>query len=175
MKLPNYSAEASLGPSSITYTGAVGSGGRSRGTIVPAADCPPGVDCGWAQFFCFASLDLDPVSCGLYYGCCQGAGKTGETGDVCRNNPCAAGCPSDLCIQSLQSALSSVDPMLSAEFSDLSSQVASLGKQLRRIANCVCPRPDLSRPLVVPWVPPWVSTVSTTARRVPYRLSYARG
>ena len=72
MKLPSYSAEASLGRSSIAYTGAVGRADGSRETIIPAS-CA-GVNCDWAGTTCFGSLDLDPFSCGAYYLCCQGAG-----------------------------------------------------------------------------------------------------
>ncbi|SRR5713226_1589199 len=157
MRPPKYSAEASLGPSSISYGGAVGFGTWVRGAIIPSGGCD-GVNCDAAQFFCFASLDLDPISCGLYYGCCQGQVSQAPTADDCRNNPCGPGCPSDLCIQSMGSALSSLDPTLSEGFSGLSSQLASIGRQLRGIAKCVCPPPTISS--VVGRVPPWVSTVS---------------
>ena len=30
------------------------------------------VDCNAVQKICYATLDLDPVTCGLYYGCCYG-------------------------------------------------------------------------------------------------------
>jgi hypothetical protein len=157
MKLPNYTAEASLGPPSIAYTGVLGSG-RSRGAIVPAADnyCPPNLDCGMLQAVCFFSLDADPLTCGLYYGCCKGGV---QIGDVCRNNPCAPGCPAELAGDcrnpGMQWGLTSVDSTLSAGFSDLSSRLAagfsdlssrleSIGRQLRGIARCVCPPTPLT-------------------------------
>ncbi len=101
MTLPNFTADESLYMASGRYR-MVGNGATSsRGDIVLAAGCA-GVDCNWAQTFCFASLDLDPFSCGLYYTCCQGAGTT--MGSDCRANPCDPGCPTDLCIRSMQSA-----------------------------------------------------------------------
>lgn len=142
MKLPNYTAEASLGPSRNTYSAVGCTDDRIRGAIAPATNCS-GVNCDAAQFFCFASLDLDPISCGLYYGCCQGQVSQAPTADDCRNNPCGPGCPSDLCIQSLQAALSSSDA-LSSGISDISSKLSSIEKQLRGIARCVCPPPTIT-------------------------------
>jgi hypothetical protein len=131
MTLPRYSAEASLGRSSIAFTtGAVDHGGSSRGAIVPADNCSS-VNCDTVRDFCFASLDLDPVSCGLYYGCCHGAGRTGgDLGGPQPDIPPTPGLP-----------LTVVDPTISAGFSDLRSQIASLGNQLKRIARCACPPP----------------------------------
>ena len=105
MKLPSYSAEASLGRSSIAYTGAAGHADGNRGAIIPAS-CA-GVNCDWARTTCFGSLDLDPISCGLYYGCCQGAGTI--SGSDCRANPCDPGCPADLCLVSLGLTISPPD------------------------------------------------------------------
>jgi|KBSMisStaDraftv2_1062788.scaffolds.fasta_scaffold33316_2 hypothetical protein len=70
-----------------------------------------GVNCDAAQKICYATLDLDPISCGIYYGCCYG--QPSDQPDLphgdseCRNDPCGPGCPSDLCILSgqLQQAL----------------------------------------------------------------------
>jgi hypothetical protein len=171
MKLPSYSAEASLGPSSIAYTGAVGSGGRSRRAIVPASVCPPGLNCDAVLVACGFSLGTDPFTCLLYALCCHGAGRAGDPGDVCRNNPCAPGCPPELCYQSgpgdigggYPLGLTSADPTLSAGFSDLSSRLESIERQLRGIAKCVCPPPpppiSVSPPPNVFGRPPGVGTV----------------
>jgi hypothetical protein len=131
MTLPRYSAEASLGRSNIAYTTrAVGHRGSSRGAIVPADNCSS-VNCDEARDFCYASLDLDPVSCGLYYGCCQGAGRTGgDLGGPQPDIPPSPGLP-----------LTAVDPTLGAGLSDLRSQITSLGNQLKKIAVCACPSP----------------------------------
>jgi len=150
MKLPKYSAEASLGRSSIAYSEAVGHGGSTRGAVVPAVGCSD-VDCGWAAFFCFSSLDLDPVSCGLYYGCCHGAGRTG--GDP--NFDAGTGIP-----VSSNLPVTSVDPTLSAGLSDLSSQIAvlrnDLRRQLNRIERCACGPPIVLTPQIPPFIPPEV-------------------
>jgi hypothetical protein len=54
------------------------------------------IDCGHVKDVCFASLDLDPVTCGLYYGChCNSTAHT-ESGP-CDSEPCGAGCSSDAC------------------------------------------------------------------------------
>jgi hypothetical protein len=145
MKLPKYSAEASLGPSSIAYTGAVGHGGSNRGAIVPAVDCSD-VNCDSAQALCILSLDLDPISCGLYYGCCQGAGRTG--GDPSSN-------PSANIPVSSNLPLTSVDPTLSASFSDIR-------RQLNRIQRCACGNPAITTVVRSPFVPS-----SVVAPRVP--------
>src|SRR5260370_25322713 len=76
MNMPGFTATASLGTSGIAYIGGVVAYGMRCEAIVPAVDCSS-VDCNAALGFCIASFDLDPVSCGLYYGCCHGAGMTG--------------------------------------------------------------------------------------------------
>lgn len=61
--------------------------------------CNPTPDCNTVQSICYGSLDLDPISCGMYYGCCYGD-KSPPVGDNdCRNSPCGPGCPSDVCVQ----------------------------------------------------------------------------
>jgi hypothetical protein len=60
------------------------------------------VNCNAVQTICFAALDLDPVTCGLYYGCCNKKSDLPIGDNECRGNPCGPGCPSDLCIQSGQ-------------------------------------------------------------------------
>src|SRR5262249_296537 len=62
--------------------------------------CNPTPDSHSAQAICFATLDLDPISCGIYYGCCYGDPSPPIGDPDCRNMPCAPGCPSDICIQS---------------------------------------------------------------------------
>ena len=164
MRIPGFTATASLGPSSIVYKGEVDPGGRSQGTIVPAATCDY-VNCDWAQASCFGSLDLDPFTCGLYYGCCYGKPSEPVAGTSdCRSRPCDPGCPWEGCIPSMQSALSS---------SDLSSQIATLSgdlkRQLNRIQRCACGPPPVVRyvppPVYVPPVPPPVYVPPLVFRR----------
>ncbi len=62
--------------------------------------CSSAVNCDAAKTFCFAALDLDPINCGIYYGCCYGSPSLPIGDPDCRNQPCGPGCPSDLCIQS---------------------------------------------------------------------------
>ncbi len=57
--------------------------------------------CNTVQNVCYSTLDLDPVSCGVFYGCCYKKSNSGDNGDVCRNNPCAGGCPTDQCLISM--------------------------------------------------------------------------
>jgi hypothetical protein len=62
--------------------------------------------CDTAKAICFAALDLDPVTCGYYYGHCYKKDTSPPIGDNdCRNSPCGPGCPSDLCIGSGQLGL----------------------------------------------------------------------
>jgi hypothetical protein len=61
--------------------------------------CDKSVNCDAAKTFCFAALDLDPINCGIYYGCCYGSSALPVGDSDCRNQPCGPGCPSDLCIQ----------------------------------------------------------------------------
>lgn len=58
------------------------------------------VNCDAVKTVCFATLDLDPVTCGIYYGCCYGQSDLPIGDNECRADPCGPGCPSDLCIQS---------------------------------------------------------------------------
>jgi hypothetical protein len=58
------------------------------------------VDCDAAKTICIASLDLDPVTCGIYYGCCYGDTSLPIGDNDCRVEPCGPGCPTDLCITS---------------------------------------------------------------------------
>jgi hypothetical protein len=151
MNMPGFTATASLGPSSITYTGAVGHGGWSRGAIVPAINSScPGINCD--ATLASAILLFNPISWSIYQQCCMGGLRVS---DACRNNPCLPECPQFLCIcanqpcnpdcppewcplSSQPAALSSSD----AEFSDLSSQIATLRndlkRQLNRIQRCAC-------------------------------------
>ena len=61
--------------------------------------CNSSVNCDVVKTLCIASLDLDPVDCGVYYGCCYGDPSLPVGDSDCRNQPCGPGCPSDLCIQ----------------------------------------------------------------------------
>lgn len=61
--------------------------------------CNPTPNCDAAKTFCFGSLDLDPITCGVYYGCCYGDPSPPIGDPDCRNQPCGPGCPSDLCAQ----------------------------------------------------------------------------
>lgn len=147
MKLPKLYAEASLGRPRTLYRGSTTLGPRLTGLVVPAVDCS-GVDCDAAQFFCYLSLDLDPVSCGLFYGCCQGAGKTGngQYPDAGADIPVSSKLP-----------LTSDD---SAALSQLNATIAQLQKdlkrQLNRIQRCACGD--------------WISAVSSsvTAPSIPF-------
>jgi hypothetical protein len=130
MKLPGYSAEASLICSKISYAaGSVDRGGSSRGAIVPAVDCSS-VNCDQALGFCIASLDLDPISCGLYYGCCRGAGQTG--GDLSGPQPDIP--PSS----SLPLTAGGVTVGPPAFLGERSSDADNLQRQLNRIERCAC-------------------------------------
>lgn len=85
-------------------------GALSAPSALADGKCNPTPDCNTVQSICFASLDLDPISCGMYYGCCYGD-KSPPVGDNdCRNSPCGPGCPSDTCV--LNQGLSSPPPTL---------------------------------------------------------------
>ena len=102
-----------------------------REGIVPAATCD-NVNCDAALATCI--LLFNPVSCGLYSSCCLGGPSFQTVGDPdCRNEPCAPGCPADMCIQSMQQGLSSDN--LSSEISSLKND---LKKQLNKIERCAC-------------------------------------
>jgi hypothetical protein len=62
--------------------------------------CHPQPDCNTVQTICYASLDLDPITCGMYYGCCYGNEGPPVGDHDCRNSQCDPGCPSDICAQS---------------------------------------------------------------------------
>src|SRR5262249_55139166 len=68
-------------------------------TEAAAGDCS-NVNCDAVKSICFGLLDLDPVTCGIYYGCCYNKSELPVGDNDCRGNPCGPGCPSDLCIQS---------------------------------------------------------------------------
>jgi hypothetical protein len=81
------------------------------------------VNCGDVQEVCYAALDLDPVSCGLYYGChCNESARTSS--DSCGDDPCAPGCASENCSLSAQLALSTGKPSIK---SNTAPAVASAG------------------------------------------------
>jgi hypothetical protein len=135
MAVPIFSAEATLNVSSNSYRAEVPPGrGAKTGEVLTAVGCS-GVDCEAARDFCFAALDLDPISCGLYYGCCHGAGQTG--GDI--------GGPQPDIPPNSSLPLTQDGPTLG----DLSSQIANLSKQLKAIARCACPNRAATA-----WVPP---------------------
>lgn len=53
--------------------------------------------CDSAKDVCFALLDLDPISCGYYYGHCKANAQTSLGPDSCTGDPCGPGCPSENC------------------------------------------------------------------------------
>ncbi len=129
MNLPGFTATASLGTSSSVYSGVVGARGMNREAIVPASGCP-GVNCEWAQAFCIGSLSLDPISCGLYYGCCQGAGQTG--GEVSGPQPDIP--PSSNFPLTAGGVTVGPPPSLGQRNPDAND----LKRQLNRIERCAC-------------------------------------
>jgi hypothetical protein len=87
MNMPEFSAEASLGPSSNAYIGAAGLGGR-QGAIVPAiigSTCP-GVNCD--ALLASAIFLFNPVSWGWFQQCCMG----NPPDQHCIANPCNEEC-----------------------------------------------------------------------------------
>ena len=55
--------------------------------------------CSAAQAACFAALDLDPVSCSFYYTRCYKKGGPAVSTDC--SDPCAPGCPGNICPEAL--------------------------------------------------------------------------
>ena len=128
MGIPEFTATWSLETSSPAYSGGLNSIGKSEGTVIPA-DCP-GVNCEAARDFCFASFDLDPISCGLYYGCCQGAGMTG--GDF--NGPQPDIPPSSNFPLTSGGVVVPPPPSMGQRGSD----PCNVQQQLNRIERCAC-------------------------------------
>jgi len=91
--------------------------------------CSSAVNCDAAKTFCFAALDLDPINCGIYYGCCYGAPSLPIGDPDCRNQPCGPGCPSDLCIQSGQ-ALTVGSPTIKTDLALGASAVGNLSVEV---------------------------------------------
>ena len=51
---------------------------------------------------CYATLDIEPISCGVWYGCCdKQTPGTGDLADICRQNPCSSSCPLSSCMSGL--------------------------------------------------------------------------
>lgn len=70
--------------------------------VLAEGSCP-GVKCSIVQSACYGAADLEPITCGLYYGCCYKKTDDLPVGDNdCRNSPCGPGCPNDVCISSGQ-------------------------------------------------------------------------
>ncbi len=99
------------------------------------------VDCNSVQTICYALLDLDPVTCGVYYGCCYKKSDGLPIGDNdCRANPCGPGCPNDYCIQSgqvgpLQQGLTVGSPQITTNASPGASASGVLSVMVARRAD----------------------------------------
>lgn len=69
------------------------------------------IDCGNVKEACFATLDLDPVTCGLYYGChCNNTARVESAS--CPSDPCGPGCPNENCDLSAVLSLSTGKPQI---------------------------------------------------------------
>jgi hypothetical protein len=137
MNIPGFTASASLGPTSAYYIGAIGSGGRTGETLVPAANCA-----GVTKSLCDAALAtgillFNPASWSYYKECC--IGRPSENGldpreDMCRSDPCGPGCPPDQrCFTSTQSGL-----LAEAEWNVLQADLSDIRRRLAIIARCAC-------------------------------------
>jgi hypothetical protein len=128
MTLPGFYAEESLRPLRTVYAGKVTVSRERNPSVVPAMSCA-GVDCEAAQFFCYLSLDLDPVSCGIFYGCCNAAGRTGAG----TYPDAGADIPPSMNL-----------PITSAETDALTAQLDRIERRLKRIERCACPPPTIA-------------------------------
>jgi hypothetical protein len=151
MSLPGFTGEASLYKTSGCYlTGSLKSAIPSNSIVTPQGcweECAP---LSWSIFLggiCLINCALRPSGGGgLDPRAAMQNCDPAKGGDACNE-----GCPLDMCIQSRQSQLSL----------DLSSQIATLGndlkRQLKRIERCSCGFPELTvyvPPVYVPYVPP---------------------
>lgn len=103
-------------------------------TIVPAYKCSDHSCTFWGAICgVFGGLTLGGA-CDPYNQCCQNPSP-----GICDYNPCQKGCPqstSPQCLSYGQYGLNSED---NTSITDLTSQIASLKRQLNRIERCTCP------------------------------------